>query len=334
MPLPSDGASDTTSALVQAHLSLVPRPPAPRTSAPTCRACATTVAPRDAQRLVRALGRVLPLPPALAHLKRVRRADGVLWVVLGDVEAWEARREDVRKELEFLEISPVVVDVPAVPPSGKEEAALWGAVWPVNFRPVLGPMEILTPGELRGMLGYARKVEKLACDGGGGVPVAALFVNPVSGAVVASAVDRSCRGERNGSGKSLPHTRLAHAVMECIAAFAVPHADSARARADQDATALRRDSSEQYLCTGLDCYVSREPCVMCAMALVHSRIRRVVSLAPNMEEVGGLSVAQIHREPALNHRYDAYYLPLADLSPKLAELRGEQEPDGADGSNG
>ena len=67
-----------------------------------------------------------------------------------------------------------------------------------------------------------------------------------------------------------------------------------------------------YLCTGYDCYLVQEPCIMCAMALVHSRLRRVVFCAPDPRG-GALGGAfRLHAQKSLNHHYAVYRLPLLD----------------------
>lgn len=49
---------------------------------------------------------------------------------------------------------------------------------------------------------------------------------------------------------------------------------------------------------------------MCAMALVHSRVRRVVYCAPNPGG-GALGGAfRLHAQRSLNHHYTVYRLPL------------------------
>jgi tRNA-specific adenosine deaminase 3 len=61
-----------------------------------------------------------------------------------------------------------------------------------------------------------------------------------------------------------------------------------------------------YLCTGLDVYCYGEPCVMCAMAMVHSRAERLFYIERNPEFGGIESQAQIHGNPRINHRYRAF----------------------------
>ncbi len=65
-------------------------------------------------------------------------------------------------------------------------------------------------------------------------------------------------------------------------------------------------AGKQYLCTGFDCYVMHEPCVMCAMALVHSRARRVIYCAPDVQ-LGALgSRIRLHGRKSLNHHYQVF----------------------------
>ncbi|KAK1932571.1 putative inactive tRNA-specific adenosine deaminase-like protein 3 [Phytophthora citrophthora] len=68
--------------------------------------------------------------------------------------------------------------------------------------------------------------------------------------------------------------------------------------------------NESYLCTGYDIYLDREPCAMCAMALVHSRARRVVFDRANPRDGVLLSSFKLHTIKSLNHHYRVFQLAL------------------------
>ncbi|CAD7013615.1 probable inactive tRNA-specific adenosine deaminase-like protein 3 [Ceratitis capitata] len=68
-----------------------------------------------------------------------------------------------------------------------------------------------------------------------------------------------------------------------------------------------------YLCTGYDLYLSQEPCLMCAMALVHSRARRVYFL--NRSSNGALVTRlKLHSVKELNHHYEVFECKKHDCS--------------------
>ena len=71
-------------------------------------------------------------------------------------------------------------------------------------------------------------------------------------------------------------------------------------------------TSENYLCTGYDLYTTHEPCVMCAMALTHSRINRVFYGVENRVMGGIGSVFKIHCQDGLNHHYEVFKDVLKD----------------------
>jgi hypothetical protein len=60
---------------------------------------------------------------------------------------------------------------------------------------------------------------------------------------------------------------------------------------DPDGTPLPKKQSaarpEAYLCSGLDVYLTHEPCVCCAMAMIHSRFRACIFVR-RMPGTGGL----------------------------------------------
>jgi len=131
-----------------------------------------------------------------------------------------------------------------------------------------------------------------------GEAVGAVVVDRTSGSsavVIAAAGDARWRGiseeSRQGCGNA-----AAHAVMRAIGLVARKrrsflvgqnsghqNADTPELFVNEPITSLETDLYEQstlaaggYLCHDLELYVTHEPCVMCSMAINHSRFGRVV----------------------------------------------------------
>lgn len=63
-----------------------------------------------------------------------------------------------------------------------------------------------------------------------------------------------------------------------------------------------------YLCTGYSIYLLNEPCLMCSMALIHSRVKRVFYHHQQRQRGGLGSMTKLHTNKNLNHRYEAFHV--------------------------
>lgn len=78
--------------------------------------------------------------------------------------------------------------------------------------------------------------------------------------------------------------------------------------AHAEIVALRAAAAElgEYRLTGCTLYVTLEPCVMCAQALVHARVQRVVFGAFDPRAGAAGSLLDVFRLPGQNHRVDVF----------------------------
>ncbi|MGH8217295.1 MAG: tRNA adenosine(34) deaminase TadA [Steroidobacteraceae bacterium] len=127
-------------------------------------------------------------------------------------------------------------------------------------------------------VGFMRRALELAAvaEGRGEVPVGAVLV-------------RSSDGTLLGEGRNRPiesSDPTAHAEIEALRA-------AGRALGT-------------YRLRGTTLYVTLEPCVMCAAAIVHARVERVVFGAWDPRAGGAGSVVNVFALPGLNHRVDVF----------------------------
>ena len=78
----------------------------------------------------------------------------------------------------------------------------------------------------------------------------------------------------------------------------------ATAHAEMLAITQAESAIGDWRLTECDLYVTKEPCPMCAGALVHVRMRRVIFGCPSPKDGAGGSLLNLLQHPQLNHQCD------------------------------
>ncbi|KAJ2467015.1 tRNA-specific adenosine deaminase subunit tad3 [Coemansia sp. RSA 2322] len=286
------------------------------------------IRPRQTTAVLQFIEQRLPRLAGIEHVKRVKKhGDGAqLLVIMCQCSQLTRTEFDAAlRGTEWGAMEVAVHAVPAVAPYTGEQYERWKTVWPVAYRPLAHVQKTLGLDDQTYIETTLRYVNDMARQRNCGLVVAAVC-SPKTRLVLAEA-------SVVAAGEEHP---LRHAAMCCIAQVA----DAERKRLEEEESesaqtvvpAKRSHSlvsveskcdlnggdlnggggavvAAGYLCEGLDVFSTKEPCAMCAMALVHSRIGRLFYIKTQEDTSsngGGISRYSMHSLKALNHHFAAY----------------------------
>ncbi|KAJ7696082.1 cytidine deaminase-like protein [Mycena rosella] len=238
----------------------------------------------------------------LGHLKRVRKQGDTSTFLLTVSPLPPSLPEDISLPEPFLVTVPSSVAV--TPTSLTLKSSLWPTVYAPRRK---GEVEDWSQGKTRWAWEamHVAVKEALRWRDKGELPIAAYVPAPYEELDAASP---SSGFMAHDTRQSVAHP-LRHAVMNVIRQIADDRAHSEveavkaqiPASADADDDAPRNGTN--YLLTSQILFTTHEPCIMCSMALLHSRVKEVVYLFP-MEKTGGCGGATcLPTLPGVNHRF-------------------------------
>lgn len=220
------------------------------------------------------------------------------------------------------------IPAPSLAPTSQIQAAMWSEqYWPCVYRKnnPLGPhpsMVTRYTDEIKPdasiWVGLAHQVAEKGKGAGYGEPMGACIVHrgPDGCRIVALAADARWHKQAKTCSTGNP---MAHSVMRAISMVAQKlvraeqregggqepilefEAFQDKPLLDEEQKVFQEDhpTPDGYLCHDLELYVTHEPCVMCSMAILHSRMGKVV-FNERMTLTGGMTAeVRGHNQPHL-----------------------------------
>eukprot|EP00871_Galdieria_phlegrea_P000763 jgi/Galph1/1688/GphlegSOOS_G380.1 len=194
------------------------------------------VKPQLVGRLLRVVGKVLPIGEEFSHVKRIRREnyrsewdekeDGKrhrteprITILLATKETFESLDADSYECLKSFGLSPFLLSIPARAAETKEEYNAFCGIWPVMYRPPAPPRPLPDRNELENIIQFMSICYQVASkrQKQGYLGNCALMVHPLTKKIVAVSFDTSCRSHLQEGGKHFEYCQpFGHAVMNCI----------------------------------------------------------------------------------------------------------------------
>jgi tRNA-specific adenosine deaminase 3 len=254
--------------------------------------------------------------PSLKHLRRIRRtgestAQAVVSPVL-DISL-DALTESLSSSSAFKDL-PIptlsILEVPANPARTPAQAKEWSqAYWPVVHTPIKEDVlaknraESFSRGKVEWMRSMCQQVIQLSQQARkrGDHGIVCLAAESWDASV------HALRGTKKNKpvilGKAFDSRKTSknpfgHAAMNLIAQVA-----------ELDTTDKRPhlpSSEAAYYLTGLTVFMTHEPCLLCSMALLHSRITTLVYVKSSPGAGGCGSEYRLHEQKGTNHRFEVY----------------------------
>jgi len=227
--------------------------------------------------------------PDLTHLKRVRRPGKVS---NGDTAASSLLLSLTKPILLAPPCDlpePYLAKVPVCAARTLDDAAIKSKIWPTVYQPTKRDRDLKqwTRMEVKWVERGIRKVweeaKRAAIDG----------ELPIASFVYSEGHDsKGClvRDTRNSQ-----HHPLRHSVMNLVR-------DVSTAEGDIQASGVSKNG-QNYLLTSRTLFTTHEPCIMCSMALLHSRVKDIFYVYP-MSQTGGCGgLSCVPGLKGVNHRY-------------------------------
>ncbi|CAG8558714.1 14193_t:CDS:10 [Rhizophagus irregularis] len=285
------------------------------------------VKPEETGPIIKFIKKYCPREGILDHVKRIKKTSHdkgfTLTVLICSVESITFTDLIALIKNHNLNsiLKPRIQQVCKYPAITRTQFDEWRKLWPINF--IEDPKRELkfTLKEIENIEQYMERAIKLSIQAKlkGEIPIGCIMIDPKNNVILSESFDT-----RN----STKHP-LSHAILNCINNVASLEKSNYLEKSNKieiiqkqkkqpvdvvininsESFSYQQNNNESkttYLCKGFDIFITHEPCIMCSMALVHSRIGRVFYGHSNKVSGGLGSCYKIHTHNSLNHHFKVF----------------------------